>query len=146
MTMFGVGAFDLFNSPILAVPADLSESGSISDAIIHWLKTVCSNNSEAIVNLYAVDGVLLGTVAENIKFGRQEIASYFDMFVKKRPCGEITYMDIHDYGEVAVVNGNYTFELEDEGQRKKVPARFTFVLKKVSGRWKIATHHSSERP
>ena len=144
--MFGVYPFDVFNSPRLDIPADLGRSDSPSDAIVHWLKTVCSNNAEAIVDLYAPNGVLLGTVAENIKFGKNEIASYFDMFVQKQPCGEISSMAVQNYGDIAVVNGNYTFEINNNGDRMKVPARYTFVLRMMNGRWKILTHHSSERP
>ena len=51
------------------------------------------------------------------------------------------------YGDIAIVDGTYTFELNnDYGGRDSVPARFTFVLRKINGGWKIATHHSSAQP
>ena len=115
--------------------------------IQHWLNTVCQHNPNEIVDLYAPDGVLLGTVAENIKIGRGEIINYFDMFVQKRPCGEIDTIFVQDFGNIAIVDGTYTFELDnDNGGRDSVPARFTFVLRKVGNGWKIATHHSSAQP
>tara|TARA_R110000824_G_scaffold6208_3_gene28644 strand:- start:2755 stop:3132 length:378 start_codon:yes stop_codon:yes gene_type:complete len=115
--------------------------------IQHWLDTVCKHNARDIVNLYASDGVLLGTVAENIKIGQSEIIQYFNMFVTKQPCGEIDTIFAQDYGNIAVVDGTYTFQLNnDEGGRDSVLARFTFVLKNVGGGWKIATHHSSVNP
>jgi len=115
--------------------------------IQHWLDTVCKHNARDIVNLYASDGVLLGTVAENIKDGQTEIMEYFDMFVTKKPCGVIDTYYVQDYGDIAIVDGTYTFELNDDyGSRDSVPARYTFVLRKVNGGWKIATHHSSVNP
>ena len=59
--------------------------------IQHWLDAVCSHDAKAITELYLEDGVLLGTLAETIKTGRQEIRSYFDFFVEKKPCGVIQF-------------------------------------------------------
>jgi len=115
--------------------------------IQNWLNTVCEHNPRNIVDLYAEDGVLLGTVAENIKTGKREIIEYFNMFVTKEPCGEINTIYVQDYGNLAIADGTYTFELNnDEGGRDSVEARFTFVLKRVGREWKIATHHSSVNP
>ena len=119
----------------------------IIEYIQHWLDTVCKHNARDIVSLYADDGVLLGTVAEKIKRGHGEILQYFNMFVTKKPCGEIDGYYVQDYGNIAIVDGTYTFELNnDYGGRDSVPARFTFVLRKVGSGWKIATHHSSAQP
>ncbi len=110
--------------------------------IQHWLNTVCSHDAEAITDLYLEDAVLLGTLAENIKTGRNEIRSYFDFFVQKKPCGVITSISSATYNEIAVVNGTYTFVVDGE----KVPARFTFVLKNIGHNWMIDTLHSSVQP
>ena len=48
-----------------------------------------------------------------------------------------------------VVDGNYTFEIDNKKARKEVDARFTFVFRRNwlrFGRWEILTHHSSESP
>jgi len=110
------------------------------------LDTLCQHDPEAVVNLYIPEGVLLGTLAENIKYGRPEIRTYFDTFVTKKPCGVITSISSVTYDGVAVVNGTYLFELEDGGETIKVPARFTFVLVMREGGWLIDTHHSSAQP
>ena len=69
------------------------------------------------------------------------------MFVTKKPCGVIDTYYVQEYGDIAIVDGTYTFELNDDyGSRDSVPARYTFVLRKVNGEWKIAAHHSSVNP
>ena len=70
------------------------------------------------------------------------------MFVGKKPCGYITEMNVQNLGiDYAVADGTYTFELTNEkGEIDIVPARYTFVLRKINGEWKIATHHSSVNP
>ena len=89
-----------------------------------------------------------------MKVGRQEISSYFDMFVKKRPCGVFKEINVQNFGtDYAVADGTYVFTLLNEddttsiiGTSQLVPARFTFVLRKVDGNWLIASHHSSANP
>ena len=139
----------MFGHNTLGIPMDLSvfTTRPSSQAFVqHWLDIVCTHDPQAITNLYLSDGVLLGTVAENIKYGEQEIRSYFDMFVQKNPCGVITEITSADYHGMSVVNGNYVFELTEDGTTTQVPARFTFVLKQIGNGWKIDTHHSSAQP
>jgi uncharacterized protein (TIGR02246 family) len=121
---------------------------NIRAVIQNWIDTVCRHNPQDIVSLYAPDGVLLGTVAKSMKVGRKQIIGYFEMFVEKEPCGYLTEMNVQNFGsDYAIADGTYTFELtNEEGGRDIVPARFTFMLRKISGVWKIATHHSSAQP
>jgi uncharacterized protein (TIGR02246 family) len=120
----------------------------IRGVIQNWVDTVCRHNADDIVSLYAPDGVLLGTVAKTMKVGQNNIIGYFDMFVGKKPCGYITDMNVQNFGsDYAVADGTYTFELTNEdGGVDIVPARYTFVLRRINGEWKIATHHSSVNP
>jgi len=128
----------------------------IEKVIQNWLDTVCKHNPQAIVDLYAKDGVLLGTVAKTMKVGREQIAGYFNMFVQKKPCGVFTEINIQNFGSnYAVADGTYDFTLlNDEGEKDVISARFTFVLRKVvggpnmpnRGAWVIASHHSSVNP
>lgn len=131
-----------FNFNIFRSESHISEK----KAIKNWLDTVCNHDPSEIVKLYAPDGVLLGTVAKTIKIGRTEIKKYFDIFVKKKPCGKITSMNVQSFGDIAIVDGTYTFDLTDEGKRNKVLARYTFVLRKKNNQWVIASHHSSAQP
>ena len=124
-----------------------NKNANIEGVIQNWVDTVCTHNPQAIVDLYAPDGVLVGTIAENIKKGRNEIIQYFNMFVEKKPCGIITSINTQRYGNYAIADGTYDFTLMgDEGEKEVVPARFTFVLRRNKGVWQIATHHSSAQP
>ena len=114
----------------------------------NWLKTVCSHNVKDIVSLYSADAILLGTIAKSIKVGKGEVSEYFEMFVEKKPCGEITSFNAQILSpRVFVADGTYTFKLQNQkGQTDEVFGRYTFVFKEDSGVWKIKTHHSSEQP
>ena len=139
----------MFGHNSLGIPMDFSflqNKSSAQSFVQHWLDTVCSHDPQAITDLYLSDGVLLGTVAENIKYGQSQIRSYFDMFVEKKPCGIITEITSANYHGISVVNGNYVFEITEDGTTTQIPARFTFVLKQIGNGWKIDTHHSSAQP
>ena len=119
----------------------------VSQLVKNWVDTLGTFNPEAVVNLYAPDGILLGTIAENIKVGRDEILTYFNMFVQKKPVGMINTMYIQDGGSCKVADGIYTFTLTDSlGKKTEVIARYTFVFKQYMDEWKIASHHSSKQP
>jgi len=112
-----------------------------------WLKAVCSHDVDYILSFYSIDAVLLGTIAENIEMG-VGIENYFKKFVKKEPCGEVTFC-LHQQlsKNILVANGTYVFSLKNEkGGLYDVNARFTFVFKESGGVWRIKTHHSSEQP
>lgn len=111
----------------------------------NWLKTVKSGDAQKVADLYDERGVLLGTVAQNIKQGRSVIKTYFDSFLKKRPVGVINSIIFQEVGAgYAVADGNYTFELDGKDGRVRVPARFTFVVNMETKL--ILTHHSSSTP
>ena len=111
-----------------------------------WMKTVCSNDSNSIANLYKEDAVLLGTLDKKVRKGRDKIKEYFDFFVQLKPCGKITEIVEKDYGRMAVINGTYDFDLIEDDKQLVAPARFTFVLERVGITWKIQSHHSSKQP
>ena len=124
-----------------------SSDESIKDALNEWLRRVCEEEAHDIVELYAPDGVLLGTIADKMKVGQHEVIEYFKMFKTKNPCGEYLSINIQNYGSIAICDGYYEFQLDNEdGERDNVLARFTFVLRKIGGKWRIASHHSSAQP
>lgn len=116
----------------------------------NWIKVLEGYKPNEIVNLYSKDAILLGTLAEEPLVGKNKIKGYFKDFVKLHPEGEVTYYygRCIGFGKI-IVDGNYTFMLDDKKGRKEVEARFTFLFKRSCwrfGKWEIVTHHSSERP
>ena len=73
-------------------------------AIYNWLETVSRHNPIDIVNLYAIDGVLLGTIANNIKNNDKSRSE--------------EYVEIPEV-ETDDVIANNTLEKPSSGKRKK---------------------------
>jgi len=117
-----------------------------AEFVEEWMKTICSNNIDAIVSLYKEDAVLLGTLDSKIRKGSSEIKEYFYFFVQLKPRGKITEIIEKDFGErrFAVANGTYDFDLTENDEQTTTLARFTFVLDRVGTTWKIHSHHSSK--
>eukprot|EP00616_Rhizochromulina_sp_CCMP1243_P000922 CAMPEP_0118998682 /NCGR_PEP_ID=MMETSP1173-20130426/63201_1 /TAXON_ID=1034831 /ORGANISM="Rhizochromulina marina cf, Strain CCMP1243" /LENGTH=541 /DNA_ID=CAMNT_0006950181 /DNA_START=29 /DNA_END=1655 /DNA_ORIENTATION=+ len=138
--------------------ADLiTQKESVDTATRHWCSTVTSgaeDNWQRVVNLYAKDAKLWGTVSEDLR-GEQDLIDYFKFFamipgLSLKPGSYKS--DVQVMGDSAINSGYYTFEIpQKDGSIKAVPARFTFVYRKreeaLDGiEWEIVNHHSSAVP
>ncbi len=117
-----------------------------------WLNTVTSGSEEVVdevVALYAEDGVLWGTVSEQVRDTPAEIRDYFEYFARLPELSVSSYKGcIRMYNENLAINtGYYTFTYSKNGQTKEVPARYSFVYQKDgNNQWEIIEHHSSALP
>ncbi len=117
-----------------------------------WLNTVTSGSEEVVdevVALYAEDGVLWGTVSEQVRDTPAEIRDYFEYFAKLPELSVSSYKGcVRMYEENLAINtGYYTFTYSKDGQTKEVPARYSFVYQKDgNNQWEIIEHHSSALP
>lgn len=130
---------------------------AVDKATREWITTVTSGSPEApfyTTNLYAEDAVLWGTVSEDIRKGTSDIRDYFEYFARlpglKCSFYEPTIRLINN--DVAISSGSYAFEYQKDGKMKFVPARFTFIYRRVPSssnraiEWEIIDHHSSALP
>jgi uncharacterized protein (TIGR02246 family) len=103
---------------------------------------------EAIVLLYATDGVLWGTLSPTVRSNRAALRDYFVMAFKVLPGLKVTFGEqlIRVYGDTAVNTGYYTFSYVKDGEAKTLPARYSFTFVKDGGNWMIVDHHSSAMP
>ena len=117
-----------------------------------WLNTVTSGSEgvvDEVVALYTEDGVLWGTVSEQLRDTPAEIRDYFEYFAKLPELSVSSYKGcVRMYDENFAINsGYYTFTYSKDGETKEVPARYSFTYQKNdSNQWKIIEHHSSSLP
>ncbi|MGO9611714.1 MAG: SgcJ/EcaC family oxidoreductase [Dissulfurispiraceae bacterium] len=128
-------------SMALAGPA---EEGNV--AVDRWSAAYTSNNVEAVVASYWPDAILLGTVSPVMSEGADAIRKYFtDLKLQgsgnKNVIQERRTIVVDD--NAIVVTGFYEFIRMKEGQSVPAPSRFTMLVTKRGGEWRIAHHHSS---
>ena len=113
-----------------------------------WISLVSSQDIDAVVDLYASNGLLLGTFSDEIRIGKEKIREYFEYFLAQKPKATVIDSTNHMIGdEILVVNGFYDFEVKaDDADTKTVSARFTFVFKIKDVGFEIISHHSSVMP
>lgn len=107
-----------------------------------------------VIELYDVEeSALWGTLANELKIGREAIKTYFDSFLDRSSLAIETLNAVYRQPSetIALVNGAYAFSLggaDLSDPIAKVEARFSFVFRKSldSGTWKIIDHHSSKFP
>jgi len=134
-----VGLLVLLPAQALAGPAE--EASAVID---RWAAAVNANEADAVVKLYAPDGLLHGTSSPTLNVGTSAISEYF----KTLP-GSGTKVTIGDrhmvaLGDAAAMGVGFYKVKSAEGATR--PARFTFVVVKRGADWLIAHHHSSVLP
>ena len=125
----------------MAAPAE--EANAVVD---QWAAAYTSNEPEAVVKKYWPDAILLGTVSPVISEGSEAIEKYFSVLKgsgNKNAVQERRTIVIDD--NAVLVTGFYEFIGMQEGMPVLRPSRFTMLITRRGGEWRIAHHHSSPR-
>ena len=120
----------------------------MENALKTWIDLVSIQDMEGVVDLYAENGLLLGTFSDEIRVGKDKIREYFEFFLAKKPKASVVKSKMHITGDNSfAVNGFYDFEVDtNTGERELAHARFTFVFQQQDTGSKILSHLSSIMP
>ncbi len=130
-------------TPAVAVAGPAEEANAVVD---RFSAAYNSNDPEAVAKLYAPDAIRLGTVSPVISIGTEAIRKYFSMIKGSGNKNAIQERHTIVLGDNAVVvTGFYEFTRMQEGKPVPGPSRFTMVITRNGGEWRIAHHHSSPR-
>jgi len=110
-----------------------------------WRAALDTGDPDAVVALYAPDGVLVPTFSNRIRTDAAGKRSYFAKLLVRHPYAEIDEGTLRLYGDVAIHSGSYTFYF-GAGPLRSASARFTFVYRRFEDGWLIVEHHSSAMP
>ena len=130
-------------SSAAAMAAPAEEANAVVD---QWSAAYTSNEPEAVVKKYWPDAILLGTVSPVISEGSEAIEKYFSVLKgsgNKNAVQERRTIVIDD--NAVLVTGFYEFTGMQEGKPVPRPSRFTMLITRRGGEWRIAHHHSSPR-
>ena len=128
-------------SPAVAIAGPAEEVNALVD---RFSAAYTSNDPEAVVKLYSPDAILLGTVSPVISIGTEAIRKYFSMIKDSGNKNAIQERHTIVLGDNAVVvTGFYEFTRMQDGKPVPGPSRFTMLIIKSGGEWRIAHHHSS---
>jgi uncharacterized protein (TIGR02246 family) len=128
-------------SPTAALAGPAEEANA---TVERWSAAYSSNDPEAIAKLYTKDAVLLGTVSPIMSEGTEAIIKYFTPSKgsgNKNKIGEHRTIVLDD--NAVVVAGFYEFTRMQDGKPVPGPSRFTMLVTRRDGEWRIAHHHSS---
>ncbi len=128
-------------SPSIAAAGPAEEANAVVD---RFSAAYNSNDPEAVVKLYAPNAILLGTVSPVISVGTEAIRTYFSMIKGSGNKNVIQERHAIVLGDnAAVVTGFYEFTRMKDGKPVPGPSRFTMVIARDGGEWRIVHHHSS---
>ena len=116
-------------------------------AVDRWSAAYTSNDPEAMVETYTPDAILLGTVGPIISEGTEGIRKYFAMIKgsgNKNAVDERRTIVVDD--NAVLVTGFYEFTRLADGQPVAAPSRFTMLVTKRDGEWRITIlRHACKR-
>lgn len=128
-----------------------NDEDAVKNAYKKWCTAIgkAKGNPHIVVKYYAPHAVLLPTLSPkiliNTEGGLNEYFTRLTSYPSIRCSTEKIITHIH--GHVATNSGLYDFIYTDpNGDTVKIPARFTFVYKKIDNKWMIVKHHSSKVP
>jgi uncharacterized protein (TIGR02246 family) len=122
-------------------------SDEVADATRAWAAAYDSRDPQRLLALYAPDAVFWGTSSPTLRDTPEAIADYFKTAPSQPNARvEVGAFKVRVWGDMAVNTGSYTFTDVRDGQTVRRPARFSFVYRRVGGRWLIVDHHSSATP
>ena len=132
---------------VLAVISLATWAGPEEDAnavLEAWSAAYTSNETEAVVEKYWPDAILLGTVSPVMSVGTDAIRSYFGRLKGSGNKNAVLERHVIVLDDTAVLmTGFYMFTRMLEGKPVPGPSRFTMLMVKSGDEWKIAHHHSS---
>lgn len=106
-----------------------------------------SHSPNEVLKLFSSQVTFHPTLSNNFVCTLEGVREYFEHFLVKNPI--CLYLDsgAECLSEDAYLHtGIYNFEISDEGERKIVHARFSFIWSFENGTWKIVHFHSSLMP
>jgi uncharacterized protein (TIGR02246 family) len=108
-----------------------------------------ASDPAAILATFAPGAVFLGTTMEQPTTDPAAILAYFRASAARDTPKRVeieTYEALSVADGVILFSGQNTFFRTQEGVEMSTPARFTFLLVKQDGAWRIGHFHSSRRP
>jgi uncharacterized protein (TIGR02246 family) len=120
----------------------------VAGASMKWAAALGENDPDRVLPFYANDAVLWGTISPTVRSDRAALREYFVSAFKALPELKVAFGEqlIRVYGETAVNTGYYTFSFVRDGERKTLPARYSFTYVKQGSTWMMVDHHSSAMP
>jgi len=138
----------LFPVAVVIPPALADKREDAYAGVERWSEAFNSGDVEQIVRMYTNDALVLGTLSPGMSSKPDDLRAYFKAAVAAK-----LRVKLGDHSAVALaedavaIAGFYDFSRPAaNGQPVVVPARFSFVMVKTDGIWKIAHQHSSVRP
>ncbi len=113
-----------------------------------WAAAFNRRELDALCALYAPGAVLWGTLAESLITTAAGLRAYFERALGPSLDTRVELLDAHEQaeGDFAVISGRCRLRFRVAGGERDALARYSFVLARTAGGWRIQHHHSSLMP
>lgn len=135
--------------PLPAAAQDDAARNGATEVVATWADGFNAGDVEKILATYSSDATVFGTTSPDLAAGGEALKAYFTRAAKSGTKVKInapgTATPIAPDG--VVVAGLYEFSgTRADGTAFTAPARYTFVVARKDGAWRIVHQHSSPLP
>jgi uncharacterized protein (TIGR02246 family) len=132
---------------ILALAGTAARANSTEEAsrvVDRWAAAYSAHDAPGVLNLYAADAILFGTARPLVFDGTKPIAAAFTRLAESADTVRICWRQALVVGQDSVlVTGSYEFQTIEYGMRESIRDRFTMLVVKHEGDWRISYHTTS---
>lgn len=112
-----------------------------------WIESVNDNSLDDVVELYSRSPTFHPTLSGEFIQNTQGVREYFTKFLAMDPNVNIVNSTTQELLDSAFVYaGVMEIQVDENGTRAMIYARFTFVWVLIGERWNIIHHHNSVVP
>lgn len=143
-------ALSFVASAFLGLPLGNAAAGPKEEAsatLQRWAAAFNSSDINAVAPLYLPDATVHGLVSSTLIVGEAALRTYLTAPLMARAqvrLGDATVQQLSDETMVLTGYDEYSATLPD-GRSISIPGRYSFVMVRRDGQWKIAHQHSSSR-
>ncbi|WP_170181911.1 SgcJ/EcaC family oxidoreductase [Phreatobacter stygius] len=127
-----------------------AEAGPKEDAyaaLQTWEAAFNSSDINVLAPIYLPDATVQGIISSTLIVGEAALREYFMAPLRARAqvrLGDMSAQQLSDEAVVLTGYDEFSATLPD-GKSISIPGRYTFVMVRRNGQWKIAHQHSSSR-
>ncbi|CEJ15686.1 SnoaL-like domain protein [bacterium YEK0313] len=132
---------------LLPVAAEAGPKEEAQATLTAWEAAFNAGDADAVARFYLPDATVHGLVSSTLIVGEDALRRYFAAPLKARAriaFGDTTLQELA--GDTVVATGyEEASAMLPDGRAISIPGRYTFVLVRRDGAWRIAHQHSSSR-
>lgn len=128
-------------------PMQMTAEERVRQTLNQWIVAVNTRAPAQLTKLYDTNAILQPAIS-SVMHGTPEMRARYLTHLTKASNLHVTLNSSHVrvIGDMAMVDGTYTFTYKKKNKAVTIPERFSIVYERKADGWMIVNHHASKLP